>query len=154
MTQNFYTGLDGQYLSINKTARLKNKIIEEVFDGIMAIEKGSEVEKAWKWRFFGRFPVYDNETLEIFYQWMQEEIKELEQQDKVYQPMMGIMRKLFFQNETYEQEIKAGKEKMPIDTSSFEAFKKCMKDIIEQYLDKKEQHYAKARVTKANKQKV
>ena len=136
-----YTGLDGPYLAVNKTARAPIKDLEPVFDEILNVEGSPIVKKSMKWRFFGVNPPKDKKKREMILKWMSSTQNHLEDKANVLQPIIAVMRKLYFQTETYTKKgVLARGKRIKIDWTSDDTFSKSMDDIIKIYLEKKQQY--------------
>ena len=146
-------GIDGQFLSTKQTQRPRNKAVMEVFEYIMDLENNPEINRAFKLRFFGLTPCRDEENMQRLYNWMSLEIDSLEQQSMVFEPVLGIMRKLCFETDKYYEAVRVRKKMMALDWTSDESFEKSLDAIISHLLGKKIVYYKTIKTNRNRKLK-
>ena len=137
----FYTGMDGQYLSSKKCERPSNDVIMDVFEDFMDLDNFPEVKRAMKFRLFGLNPCADDQAVDIVYNWMKLDKVELEQQNKVFEPVLALIRKLCFDHDKYSENVIVRKKKFEFDFDNNETFAAKMDEVLNHLGDKRNVYY-------------
>lgn len=146
--------MDGQYLSCKASERPQNKIIMEVFDELMDFGNFPDVRKAFKLRLFGLNPCADADAVDILYEWMQIDKVELEQQNKVFEPILAVMRKLLFDHNKNWEKVTVRKKVFNLEWEDDESFEGSMDNILKHLDNKKNDYYEKIKNNKIKKIKA